>query len=737
MPEYDRPADAVERSSLSDVVKRIMFSGDDPWGRHLDDATWFRPATRVGRHRRRLGIRGHDHLRGPLWRVFAARFAFIWPPIFLFFVGMAQAIMTGNNGWLALPLYWWSVLILVGAVVGVIYLRRWRSTKEPLHEVQIPTWMAVCDVLGTTFREREARNVVLPEDFGKANSEGKVLIKLPKGGFNSKLEGHFLDRVSATLNVPAAKGNFHMNSSKPFVEIERLKLPPKEVYFAHIKEFLEKCDWNEAVAGLDANLKPVRSDLKRFPHELYSAATGFGKSTLIGGLLCQFVRRGEPVLALDYRGDSHKWLFGVSGCVHAYKIEDIHRYSVAVGELMDRRRDARMESLKAGRGEIIFPRVHVVMEEANTTAQKLADYWAEIRPRGGPTKSPAVSALANLASTGRALGIHLHYVAQRADADAFGGGAKGGTMRTNFQERWLTGWTYDVWRMLVGGGVPYVTPLDDGIGVWIRVRPGNLTLFRGAMWTDEEMHEWAMGGEDIHDFQSDLDRIIQESEALAEPIGTGNARQEIEAPRVPPMTCTFKEAVNWLPGSTRDQLYKDSQRVEDFPKPVGKTGKENVFNFYELAAHWKRKTGFDPLYDPMVLGVLYAIWANDHHTGMEKLAYIGQTTQKPWTRRIDQHSMSKPWWDLMTRCEVIEDFDGKSVRQSVLDATEEQRIKADLPTYNRIHNEANPNAISIPEAERQRWDRDDRAGRDRWVKRDELNGQPIGSSNVQRDLALV
>src|SRR5215207_3890737 len=99
MTEFDRPVDPVERATLSDIVRRIMFSGDDPWGRHLDDATWFRPATRVGRHRRRLGLRGHDHLRGPLYRVFLARFAFIWPPIVLFLVGAAKAVVTNSPAW--------------------------------------------------------------------------------------------------------------------------------------------------------------------------------------------------------------------------------------------------------------------------------------------------------------------------------------------------------------------------------------------------------------------------------------------------------------------------------------------------------------------------------------------------------------------------------------------------------------------------------------------------------------
>src|SRR5215207_7155114 len=225
MPEFDRPVDAVERATLGDILKRIAFSGDDPWGRQLDDATWFRPATHIGRHRRRLGIRGHDHLRGPLWRIFLARFAFIWPPFFLFLFGAAEAVMTGNSAWLMLPLYWWWTLIAVGAIVGVLYLRKWKQIHKPLHEVQIPTWIAVTDVLNIPFRERDARNVVLPDDFGQPNSEGKVIIKLPKGGFSSKLEGQFCERVSATLRVPAARGVFFTDSSKPYAEIERMKLP--------------------------------------------------------------------------------------------------------------------------------------------------------------------------------------------------------------------------------------------------------------------------------------------------------------------------------------------------------------------------------------------------------------------------------------------------------------------------------------------------------------------------------
>ena len=63
--------------------------------------------------------------------------------------------------------------------------------------------------------------------------------------------------------------------------------------------------------------------------------------------------------------------------------------------------------------------------------------------------------------------------------------------------------------------------------------------------------------------------------------------------------------------------------------------------------------------------------------------------------------------------------------QEALDAQEAGYIRALRPLYNYEHNGQNPYRIPIPEAHRQRWARDDAAGRPRWQpgERTQLSGR--------------
>src|SRR5215207_9143541 len=96
----------------------VLFTGDDPWGRNLDDAIFLRPATKHGTDTRRMGFRPAGILRGALWRVWLARqlsgiglpFS---PPLWLLLIG-AALVITGKTGtWaLLLPVYYWCALTL-------------------------------------------------------------------------------------------------------------------------------------------------------------------------------------------------------------------------------------------------------------------------------------------------------------------------------------------------------------------------------------------------------------------------------------------------------------------------------------------------------------------------------------------------------------------------------------------------------------------------------------------------
>lgn len=126
------------------------------------------------------------------------------------------------------------------------------------------------------------------------------------------------------------------------------------------------------------------------------------------------------------------------------------------------------------------------------------------------------------------------------------------------------------------------------------------------------------------------------------------------------------------------------------------------------------------------LSAVYGIDVIDHDSwmaGRPKVMpndYIGQTTQKGRARE-NQHRDDKPWSDLIVGSP-------RTLAEGVctpdqLDGWERSFIKAGVdgvrPRLNWIMNEDNPAQIPIPRQVEQRWARDDKAGRPRWVPLDQ------------------
>jgi hypothetical protein len=107
----------------------------------------------------------------------------------------------------------------------------------------------------------------------------------------------------------------------------------------------------------------------------------------------------------------------------------------------------------------------------------------------------------------------------------------------------------------------------------------------------------------------------------------------------------------------------------------------------------------------------FTVW--NPHDGYRTKAkgYIGETWRLPLARVVE-HVRDQPWADTICGFEV--DDRVWPSKDSVL-AAEEAAVLAELPIYNYEYNLANPDRVPIPEAVRQRWARDDAAGRPRWV----------------------
>src|SRR5690606_30313218 len=76
---------------------------------------------------------------------------------------------------------------------------------------------------------------------------------------------------------------------------------------------------------------------------------------------------------------------------------------------------------------------------------QLANWWAEVRERSDPKRSPAIAALGELLFMGRSAKVNVLAVAQMLTARSIGGPEA----RENFAIRCLARYTANAWKMLV------------------------------------------------------------------------------------------------------------------------------------------------------------------------------------------------------------------------------------------------------------------------------------------------
>jgi len=62
----------------------------------------------------------------------------------------------------------------------------------------------------------------------------------------------------------------------------------------------------------------------------------------------------------------------------------------------------------------------IALQSVNATIGQLANYWAEVRDKSDPKKSPAIAAIADLLFMGRSAKVNVLAVAQMLTARAIG-----------------------------------------------------------------------------------------------------------------------------------------------------------------------------------------------------------------------------------------------------------------------------------------------------------------------------
>lgn len=452
--------------------------------------------------------------------------------------------------------------------------------------------------------------------------------------------------------------------------------PPKRLELDDIRPRLVSLPAAKPLLGVAAAGRVLSLDFDdASPHVLISGGSGTGKSVLVKLIAAQRMRHGHETVFIDYKRISHAWAHNLPGVQYAWRIADMHDACVQVGAELSRRIETVVETRAAG---TTFQAINVIVEEANSLIMLLREYWAEIRPPGAPAASPAVAALRRLVFAGRELGMHAIYASQRASADIFGSG--GGSVRENFSTILLAKWKIQTWRMLAGG-IKYQKWPGGTRGLWGRIQDDRLEMFRVPYLDDTEATQLAMSGHSRPD----------------------------TTPRIPPDTTdgqdpvTLSEAIARIPDLdiSLQALRKASGRA-GFPAAVGRKGSAGMYRPTELASWYRSRPRAAPL--SRTHGTVYAYDTYHPTTAEPVLGYVGQT-RRPIGQRDAEHRETQPWADLITPGQPHILWEGDAT-PAELDGIEMRLIRDLRPLYNYDGQEGERHAVSLPEAQTQRYHRD-------------------------------
>ncbi|WP_460916968.1 type IV secretory system conjugative DNA transfer family protein [Plantactinospora veratri] len=329
------------------------------------------------------------------------------------------------------------------------------------------------------------------------------------------------------------------------------KRPPARVGVDQVAEQLPRLAEWEFYIGQGAGDRPVILSLRDdSPHIAVSAGTGAGKSVLAELVAVQVLNRGGRVVILDRKG-SHRWALGLAGVDYCTRPAQMHDALVKLATLADERNTLALhepEDWDCG------PRVLVIAEELNATIGQLVNFWAEVRGKGDPKRSPAVSALADLLFMGRSAKVNVLAIAQMLTARAIGGPEA----RENFGIRCLARYTANNWKMLVPEAA--MPRASRTLGRWQVVIGGQATEVQVAYLSASEARQLACprspGTSQVTDLSSPAGDFL-------------TLRQAIDAGVLP-----------WKLDAAKKRLQR---KVGQVPTPRGKEGNADLYARADLA----------------------------------------------------------------------------------------------------------------------------------------------------------
>ena len=448
----------------------------------------------------------------------------------------------------------WPVIgyaVTVTAMTGhraVRYVVTW-TFRRHVHE-------PVATVLDNIIRVRTPSkrglvHVDIPRSF-RDDPDTEIVVHVPMDWPATKEDMTAVARaLEQRLATDALSARWTLTGRKPHGVFTLPSKPPARVDMADMIAIADNCADTAVAMGSGTRGQTVTFDLAmESPHLMLAAASGAGKSELLAWIVGQFMRRGYGVLCLDAKFVSHMWLRRVPGVLYAAESEELHEALLWLdGELLRR---ARFVS-SGGDPDALVPLV-TVLEEMNSAANRLRAYWKhECEGKG---MSPALTALANLASMGREMRVHILLAGQSITARS-SGGPEG---RESFGGRALARATANQWRMLA----PQIRPIPKTAptpGRWHLVAGDTLKEFQAPFCDIKaqpgRLIEWATGGLPVPDVPAMM--------------WGGGGGEILEKPSsgLPPSLIALRDYAQLHPEVELATLVRWRERRSDFPAPAG------------------------------------------------------------------------------------------------------------------------------------------------------------------------
>jgi hypothetical protein len=393
-----------------------------------------------------------------------------------------------------------AVALLAAATAGLGFGAWWthRQVRELAHSRRYvkPLHVALAPQIGHALAIRPKGWLTIPRNFGQV--EGSQLrLGLPPG-FLATAEAKRIIMTALTdkLGIEDGSVTFHAVGPEPYALVTTSTPPPDRVSFATARAAIEAARESAPLIGFGRAASKISADWDAdSPHALMSAGSGGGKSTVIRCLFTQGLHNGAIGIVLDLKRISQAWARGLPNVIYCRSIAEIHNMLIALGAEVGRRNELA-DDLADDDGNIpdealadIGPRLEIVCEEMNATANRLGAYWRKIKDKSDPAVSPAVEALGDVLFMGRATRVNVLAVAQMMTARALGGPEA----RENFATRILARYTVNAWKMLV----PEVWPMPKSSRHQGRVQVVNAGVARETQvvfFTPKEARDWALSG---------------------------------------------------------------------------------------------------------------------------------------------------------------------------------------------------------------------------------------------------